>query len=110
MLHDIHENKQMSYNYSVKCLLKDHDALIETMKRFISTYHKMINTAVDKNKVIKSNTALVIRSIDRCIYKFIQKHVDYGVYSKKVTRMNRIMQIEMSDKAKLILISEILKF
>ena len=111
MLPIIHENKEMNYNeyHSLKVLLKDYDSLRNTIKHFISSYHKMMKKTNDREKFIDSNTSLLIRSIDKCIYKFTQKHYDYGVYLKKVTRMNNIMLTKTSDKIKLRLITKMLQ-
>lgn len=111
MLPIIYENKEMNYNeyYSMTHLLKDYDTLINTIKYFISSYHRMMKNTDDKNKFINSNTALLVRSIDKCIYKFTQKHFDYGVYLKKVKRINNVLLTNTSDKIKLRLITKMLQ-
>jgi len=111
MLPIIHENTQMNYTEkdSLKVLMKDYDTLRGTITHFVSTYCKMMKKTDDKAKFSKSNTVLVVRSIDKCIYKFMQKHEDCDVYFKKVTSMNRIMLNTTNDKNKLRMISKLLK-
>ena len=78
MLPIIHENTQMNYNEkdSLKVLLKDYNTLRGTITHFVSSYYKMMKKTDDKDMFSKSNTTLVVRAIDKCIYKFMQKHDD----------------------------------
>lgn len=111
MLPIIHENTQMNYadKDSLKVMLKDYDTLRDIITHFVSSYYKLMKKTDDKDKFSKSNTTLVVRSIDKCIYKFMQKHDDYGVYLKKVTSMNKIILHTTNDKHKLRMISKLLK-
>ena len=110
MLPIIHENTQMNYTEkdSLKVLLKDYDTLKGTITHFVSTYYKMMKKTDDKDKFSKSNTTLVVRSIDKCIYKFMQKHDDCDMYLKKLISMNKVMSTTVNDKHKLRLINKLM--
>jgi len=103
MLPIIHEKTQVNYTEKdyLKVMLNDYDKLTITITQFVNTYYRLMEKTDNKDKFIKSNIALVVRSIDKCIYKFMQKHDDCRVYLKKVTRMNNIMLTKTSDKIKL---------
>ena len=111
MLPIIHEDAQMNYTEkdSLKVLMKDYDTLRGTITHFVSTYYKIMKKTDNKAKFSKSNTVLVVRSIDKCIYKFMQKHDDCDVYLKQVTSMNKIMLNTTNDKNKLRMIIKLLK-
>ena len=103
MLPIIHEKTQVNYTEKdyLKVMLNDYDKLTITITQFVNTYYRLMEKTDNKDKFIKSNIALVVRSIGKCIYKFMQKHDDCRVYLKKVTRMNNIMLTKTSDKIKL---------
>lgn len=109
MLPIIHEKTHVNYTEKdyLKVMLNDYDKLTITITQFVNTYYRLMEKTDNKDKFIKSNIALVVRSIDKCIYKFMQKHDDCRVYLKKVTRMNNIMLTKTSDKIKLKFINNV---
>tara|TARA_Y100000389_G_scaffold194651_1_gene224964 strand:+ start:103 stop:453 length:351 start_codon:yes stop_codon:yes gene_type:complete len=111
MLPIIHEYTQVNYTEKdyLKTMLTDYDILKGTITHFINAYYKMMRKTDDKDKFIKSNISLVVRSIDKCIYKFIQKYDDCRVYLKKVNDMNKIMLSTINDKTKFKMMIKLLK-
>lgn len=110
MLPIIHENTQMNYTEkdSLKVMMKDYELLIKMTTHFMNTYYKMMKKSDDKEKYAKLNTTLIIRAINTCIYKFMQKHDDCVMYFKKVGHMNNIMLNKSNDRIKMKYMTKIL--
>lgn len=110
MLPIIHEDTQMIYDkdHSLVVLVKDYETLKKTITHFIITYRKFMNSSDDKSSFVRDNTPLVVSSIDKCLYKFTQKHHNYQTYLTKVVKMNKVMLSACRDTKKLIQVSKLL--
>ena len=112
MLPIIKENSQMKYDETnaLRNHIKDYMAFKKTINHFIDSYFKLLNNSKSKQEFIKGNIPMVVRAIDKCIYKFQQKHIDCGLYFKNIKKLNDVMvSNDLSDNKKFMLVTKIMK-
>ena len=112
MLPIIHEDLVISnvITHNVSAIFKDNEIFTKTVKHFVKSYIKLLSDSKDKKAFIKYNTEFVIGSIDKCLYKYTQKHVDCKLYFRLIKRIEVVVNSkDIKPISKIMKIKRLLK-